>query len=277
LTDGAAVDLHPQWNVDGSSLVFERNEAARSRLFLLRLERERTRSCEALELCNRDARRVRGRVAFFAADVFAYVSDRGGRPAVWLADLEHRKIEPLTQPVQDEADFGPSTSPAAKGVFVFFRILGTHGRPHLFRGELRSGIQPLTIGSREGDQPWLFPAADRIVFHSRRDGDDAIFVRNIEPGSNARRLSDDDERTAFVTPYPSPSGEHVVFASARSGVSQLWLIRADGSGRQQLTFDAEPSAFPAWSPEGGRIAFVRGNPNASEPTGRLMMMKIATV
>jgi TolB protein len=269
------VDLRPQWNVDGQSVVFERKEAARSRLFLLRLEGERTRSCEALELCNREAHHVLGRAAFFAPDVFAYVSDRGGQTAIWHADLERRVIEPLTLPMQDEADFGPSTSPDANGVFVFFRILGKRGRPHLLRGELGSGIQPLTIASREGDQPWLLPGADRIVFHSRRDGDDAIFVRNLEPGSNARRVSADDERTAFVTPFPSPTGKYIVFASAKSGLSQLWMMRADGSGRQQLTFDAEPSCFPAWSPEGRRIVFVRGDPNASRPT-RLMMMKIET-
>ena len=277
LTDGAAVDLRPQWNLDGKSVVFERHEAGQSRLFQLHLEGWRRGDCEALDFCNREARHVQGRAAFFAQDVFAYVSDRGGQPAIWHADLAHREIKPLTQPVQDEADFGPSTSPEARGLFVFFRIVGKHGRPHLFRGELRSGIQQLTIGSREGDQPWLLPGADRLVFHSRRDGDDGIFVRDVEHGSDATRMSPDDERTPFVTPFPSPTGRFIVFASARSGVSQLWLIRTDGSGRQQLTSDAEPSCFPAWSPEGERIVFVRGDPNAARPTGRLMVMKIETV
>ena len=102
-------------------------------------------------------------------------------------------------------------------------------------------------------------------------------MRGVEPGGNAWRVSPDDERTAFVTPFPSPDGKHIVFASARSGTSQLWMMRIDGSDQQQLTFDAEPSGFPAWSPEGRRIVFVRGNPNGSPPTGRLMMMKIEMV
>jgi len=276
LTDGAAVDLRPQWNLDGQSVVFERKSNASSGLFLLHLERTRAGVCEALDCCNRQARVVQGRAAFFATNVFAYVSDRGGQPAIWHADLNHREIEPLTLPMQDESDFGPSTVPDAKGMFVFFRIFGSHGRPHLFRGELRYGINALTIGSREGDQPWLLPGADRIVFHSRRDGDDAIFVREIDAGANAKRVSRADERTPFVTPHPSPDGKHIVFASARSGVSQLWLAAIDGANAQQLTFDAEPSCFPAWSPDGERIVFVRGDPFAARPTGRLMMMKIAS-
>jgi len=66
LTDGAAVDLRPQWNLDGKSVVFERHEAGQSRLFQLHLEGWRRGDCEALAFCNRDARHVQGRAAFFA-------------------------------------------------------------------------------------------------------------------------------------------------------------------------------------------------------------------
>ncbi len=170
---------------------------------------------------------------------------------------------------------GPTTAPAASGRFVFFRIVGDHGRPHLFQGEVGSSVQPLTIGRREGDQPWLLPDARRMVFHSKRDGDDAVFVRNAEHGVSATRLSGAGEGTPFVTPFPSPRGSHVLFASALSGLSQLWVMRIDGSCRQQLTFDAEPSCFPAWSPDADRIVFVRGDPQGERPSGRLMTMKIA--
>jgi Tol biopolymer transport system component len=273
LTDGATIDLRPQWNVDGKSIVFERHAGARSLLFLLRLAGPHAGMVEELECCNRGARRVQGRAAFFGLDVFAYVSDRGGTPAIWHADLGSREVEPLTQPMQDEADFGPTTTPDANGAFVFFRIVG-HGRPHLFRGHLGESVQPLTIARREGDQPWFVRGADRLVFHSRRDGDDAVFVRSAEHGADAKRLSTGDEHTSFVTPFPAPSGSHVVFANGGSGISQLWAMRVDGSARQQLTFDAAPACFPAWSPDGTRIAYVLGDPNASPPSGRLMVMRI---
>ncbi|MDQ2928031.1 MAG: hypothetical protein M3R22_07685 [Pseudomonadota bacterium] len=273
LTDGSAVDLRPQWNVDGRSIVFERHVEGRSMLFLLHLAGSGRTDVEALDLCNAGARKVQGRAAFFARDVFAYVSDRGGQPAIWHADLSRRDVEPLTQPMQDEADYGPSTVPGASGRFVFFRIVGK-GKPHLFQGEVGATVQPLTVGSREGDQPWLLPNAARMVFHSKRDGDDAVFVRDDEHGTSATRLSVGGEQTQFVTPFPSPRGTHVVFASARSGTSQLWVMRVDGSGRQQLTFDKQPSSFPAWSPDASRIVFVRGDPLGERPSGRLMVMKI---
>lgn len=244
-------------------------------LFLLWLAGpERAGQLEPLVLCNAEARRVQGRAAFFSQDVFAYVSDRGGQPAIWHADLGRRQVEPLTLPMQDETDFGPSTARAGGLRFVFFRTIGHKGRPHLFQGEVGSSVQPLTIGSREGDQPWLLGNGERIVFHSRRDGDDAVFVRDSAHGVSAVRLSDGAEKTAFVTPFPSPDGRHVVFASARSGTSQLWLMRIDGSGRQQLTEGDEPACFPAWSPDGSRIVYVSGEPIGPRPRGRVMVMTI---
>lgn len=274
LTDGSAVDVRPQWNPNGQSIVFERHAEGRSGLHLYHASEPHHGACEPLDLCNRDANRVQGRAAFFATDVFAYVSDRGGQPAIWHADLIRRETEPLTQPMQDEADFGPTATPGSAGAFAFFRIVGEHGRPHLFRGDVGASIQPLTIGRKEGDQPWFLNGADRLVFHSRRDHDDAVYVRTEENGGSAVRISGEDEQTPFVTPFPSPSGEHIVFASARTGTSQLWVMRVDGTARQQLTSDAEPSCFPAWSPDGRHIVFVRGDPRASAPTGRLMMMSI---
>jgi Tol biopolymer transport system component/DNA-binding winged helix-turn-helix (wHTH) protein len=54
----------------------------------------------------------------------------------------------------------------------------------------------------------------------------------------------------------SKDGEWVAYTSDVDG--QLWRARVDGSNRQQLTFPPSIAAFPSWSPDGKRIAFVRG-------------------
>ena len=222
LTDGAAVDLRPQWNLDGKSVVFERHEVGQSRLFQLHLEGWRRGDCEALDFCNREARHVQGRAAFFAQDVFAYVSDRAvsrpsGMPTWRIGRSSRSHSRCRTKRTSDSFDGAGGQRP--------LRVLPDcrQARPAAsFRGELRSGIQQLTIGSREGDQPWLLPGADRLVFHSRRDGDDGIFVRDVEHGSDATRMSPDDERTPFVTrfrrqPVGSSSSPAPGRASASSG------------------------------------------------------------
>jgi len=54
----------------------------------------------------------------------------------------------------------------------------------------------------------------------------------------------------------SKDGEWVAYTSDVDG--QLWRAKADGTNRQQLTFPPSIAAFPSWSPDGERIAFVAG-------------------
>jgi Tol biopolymer transport system component len=61
----------------------------------------------------------------------------------------------------------------------------------------------------------------------------------------------------------SPDGRRVAFASTRSGTEQIWIANIDGSQQVQLTqYPAGLVGSPAWSPDGGFVAydaFVNGN------------------
>jgi len=271
LTDGSAVDLRPNWNLDGASIVFERKTGSGSQLWALRLHAQGAPTCEPIDLCNAGGTKVQGRAAFFAQDDFAFVSDRSGTSSIWRANLVQKTCVPLTQPVADEADYGPTTSPDAAGRFLFFRIIGARS-PHLFEGAIGASIQPLTIGADQADQAWFLPGARDIVFHSKRHGVSAAYRQAAEHGARATRLGGIDEATNFVTPYPSPDGRWVVFSSACDGASQIWAARSDGSQRQRLTNGPAPACFPAWSPSGDRIVFVSGEPTGQSPTGSLHVL-----
>ena len=53
---------------------------------------------------------------------------------------------------------------------------------------------------------------------------------------------------------PGASGR-IAFESVRGGVSDIYVMNADGSGKVNLTNDPATDQFPAWSPDGSRIAF----------------------
>jgi Tol biopolymer transport system component len=59
--------------------------------------------------------------------------------------------------------------------------------------------------------------------------------------------------SAGVGPIEGPA---IAFHSDPDGHDDFYLVGADGQGLQPLTHEAETVAFPVWSPDGGKIAYL---------------------
>jgi TolB protein len=59
----------------------------------------------------------------------------------------------------------------------------------------------------------------------------------------------------------SPDGKYIYFDSSRSGTLQIWRMRADGSGSEQLTDDDDFNSSPHVAPDGKSVAYL------SQPAG----------
>jgi TolB protein len=55
----------------------------------------------------------------------------------------------------------------------------------------------------------------------------------------------------------SPDGSRIVFESDRSGSQQIYVMNADGSDQQRISFGGGRYATPEWSPRGDLIAYTR--------------------
>jgi Tol biopolymer transport system component len=127
-----------------------------------------------------------------------------------------------------------------------------------------TGITRLTNSLGNDVSPAWSPDGTRIAFRSDRDGgNEEIYVMNAD-GTSVTRLTNDgnfDEEPAW-----SPDGKRIAFQSNRAGHFEIYVMKADGSGVTRLTRDlptlcqrgvsvCRAELSPAWSPDGGRIAF----------------------
>jgi TolB protein len=60
----------------------------------------------------------------------------------------------------------------------------------------------------------------------------------------------------------SPDGRRIAYTSWARNTSEIYVARADGSGRRRLTRNAVDDFDPSWSPDGRRILYTHGRENA---------------
>lgn len=95
--------------------------------------------------------------------------------------------------------------------------------------------------------PQISPDGKRIVLVSNRAGQGSydVWVVNRD-GSNLMNLTPNTPKSSEGAPSWSPGGNQIAFTSDRTGVNQIYLMEADGTGVQRLTFDQHVDR-PSWS------------------------------
>jgi Tol biopolymer transport system component len=127
-----------------------------------------------------------------------------------------------------------------------------------------TGRTNLTQHPAHDIQPSYSPDGSRIVFASTRDTLPPyvrfdIFVMNAD-GSNPVNLTNTgiaEERH----PEWSPTGDKIVFEELVNNdtSAEVFVINPDGSGKTNVSNDPRTDLAPAWSPDGMKILFTRGN------------------
>jgi Tol biopolymer transport system component len=86
-----------------------------------------------------------------------------------------------------------------------------------------------------------------------RDRDDLVIL-DVPKDEEVRRIH--IPLSGLTTPSWSPDGKQLVFTGYDGGLSDLFVVNADGTNLHRLTNDKYADLEPSWSPDGKTIAFV---------------------
>jgi Tol biopolymer transport system component len=144
------------------------------------------------------------------------------------------------------ADWGPT------GERILITAGVEEGGRGLFIVDVRDGsMERVSTGSSEDAYARWSPAGDAVTYESGRDGNPEIYWTSLETGETLRLTENQllDEWPSF-----SPDGSRIAWASGGEEDKNLWIMRADGTDKQQVTTGLMfGDAFPEWSSDGRQI------------------------
>jgi len=183
---------------------------------------------------------------------------------IYIYDLnEHTSISILTKTANATQ---PSFSPdGTKIAFVMYPAGRKSSQIYAANGD-GSEVRQLTDGQYYNWTPRWSPDSKHLVFETTRNDTPDNHVKN--GGHRDIYVMDDDgqSQTNLTSgayghhPSWSPNGKCIAYM-ARGGI---WIMKADGSAKQNISHGATRDSEPAWSPDGQWIAFTR---TANKPPG----------
>jgi TolB protein len=128
----------------------------------------------------------------------------------------------------------------------------------------------------------IAPNGKRIVFTSMRDGDLDIYTMDLD-GKNVKRLTDevgydggpfwsyDSQWIVYRAHHPKTDKDKTDYQALlkenliRPTALEIWVMKADGSGKRRITSNGKANFAPYFFPDGKRIIFAS---NMNDPRGR---------
>ena len=141
-----------------------------------------------------------------------------------------------------------------------------------------NGGQPFRV-TEKGPSYWhgWSPDDKQLVYCAERNGDYDVYQIPAKGGIEkqlTKTIGLDDG------PEYSPDGKYIYFNSTRTGLMQIWRMKPDGSGQEQVTFDAYNNWFAHPSPECKSLIYISYPPEVpatSHPHNQRVMLRLLPV
>ncbi len=185
----------------------------------------------------------------------AYVSYRGGSPAVFLAHIfEGRSTPNVTGEKNGSQALGGATfSPDGKR--IAFASSRTGNAEIWVANADGSGARRLTSTRADNMAPAWSPTGQEIAFTSNRTGSPQIWVMDAE-GLNVRRLTTVGSYNDAAAWNPSRQYSEVAYTSRlESGRFDIAVVDLASGQVRQVTQGRGSCEYPSWAPNGRHLVF----------------------
>ena len=197
-----------------------------------------------------------GALAQPGAGRIVFVSSREGSEQIYVMDADGSNVARLT-------NAGTNWTPtfSQDGTKIAFASTRDGNLQIYVMNADGSNVTRLTNPSGRSGRPAFSPDGRRIAFNSDRDGSDQIYIMDAD-GTNVTRLTNPPGTSG--QPAFSPDGRTIAFVSDRQnrigplrigGEFQIYVMEAKGANATRLTNTPGASIYPAFSPDGQKIAF----------------------
>ena len=238
LTEYKNLTLTPAVSPDSSKFAFTSYFMGNPRIFIHSLETNRR-----LTFYNQEAS-MNATPAFTPdGERIVYASSATGHSQIYMADLDGRNLRRISY--SRSIDVDPAINPKTGAQIAF--VSGRSGPPQVYLMDIDgANVRKLSPGGGDAVQPSWDPQGENIAFAWTRGfepGNYNIFIMNVATGKLVQ-LTYGVGRNEH--PYFSPSGTHIAFVSNRSGGTQIWTMRADGTHLKKLTRKGK-NMQPVWA------------------------------
>lgn len=136
----------------------------------------------------------------------------------------------------------------------------TQQTPSYFHGWSADGKDLGIVAKRNGEKPYN------------------LYKVNVKTGKETA-LTTNTANHVDGTEY-SPDGKYIYYNANESGTMQVWRMKSDGSGKEQLTFDQYHNWFPHISPDGNSMVFISFPEDIdpdSHPANKEVMLRVMSL
>ncbi len=179
---------------------------------------------------------------------------RGLRTEIVELELSSGAVRSLAP--NEALEWLPSYSP--DGNWVVFNSFRSGGSD-LYRVDRRSGaVERLTDDPRYEAHAQYSRDGQRMIFHRQIEGDDyGLAILDLKTRT-VRELPGSSGEEAY--PAWSRDGRWIAYSGnqgQQNGKTDIFLMRADGSGSKRLTLHPDKDAYATFSPDGRFLYFMR--------------------